>query len=71
MKTSNPASTNQQIFVKSKITSRRAVAPIVGTLLLSAIAVIGGVLVFSLSQDSFASSQVMMAMKFYLKIAAE
>lgn len=58
MKTSNPASTNQQIFVKSKITSRSAVAPIVGTLLLSAIAVIGGVLVFSFSQDSFASSQV-------------
>lgn len=58
MKTSNPTFANQQILVKSKIVPRRAVAPIVGTLLLVAIAVVGGVLVFSFSQDSFASSQV-------------
>ena len=48
----------QQIFTKSKIASRRAVAPIVGTLLLAAIAVVGGIMVFSLSQESFASSQI-------------
>ena len=48
----------QQKFLKSQIASRRAVAPIVGTLLLAAIAVVGGVVVFSFSQESFASSQV-------------
>lgn len=58
MKTSNPESANTQIFVKPKIASRRAVAPVVGTLLLIAIAVVGGVMVFSFSQESFASSQV-------------
>ncbi|NIM26130.1 MAG: hypothetical protein GTN35_03905 [Nitrososphaeria archaeon] len=48
----------QQIFPKTKIASRRAVAPVVATLLLAAIAVVGGVVVFSFSQESFASSQV-------------
>jgi archaeal type IV pilus assembly protein PilA len=41
-----------------KMTSRRAVAPIIATLLLVAIAVVGGSIVFVFSQGFFSSAQV-------------
>jgi flagellin-like protein len=43
---------------KQKMTSRRAVAPIIATLLLVAIAVVGGSIVFVFSQGFFSSAQV-------------
>jgi flagellin-like protein len=43
---------------KPKMTSRRAVAPIIATLLLVAIAVVGGSIVFVFSQGFFSSAQV-------------
>ncbi|EPA05276.1 archaellin/type IV pilin N-terminal domain-containing protein [Candidatus Nitrosarchaeum limnium] len=46
------------ITSKQKMTSRRAVAPIIATLLLVAIAVVGGSIVFVFSQGFFSSAQV-------------
>jgi len=43
---------------QQKMTSRRAVAPIIATLLLVAIAVVGGSIVFVFSQGFFSSAQV-------------
>jgi len=43
---------------KYKLTSRRAVAPVIATLLLVAIAVVGGSIVFVFSQGFFSSAQV-------------
>jgi len=43
---------------KQKMTSRRAVAPVIATLLLVAIAVVGGSIVFVFSQGFFSSAQV-------------
>ncbi|MFB5609395.1 MAG: archaellin/type IV pilin N-terminal domain-containing protein [Nitrosarchaeum sp.] len=43
---------------KQKMTSRRAVAPIIATLLLVAIAVVGGSIIFVFSQGFFSSAQV-------------
>ncbi len=43
---------------KYKMTSRRAVAPVIATLLLVAIAVVGGSIVFVFSQGFFSSAQV-------------
>ncbi len=43
---------------QSKMTSRRAVAPVIATLLLVAIAVVGGSIVFVFSQGFFSSAQV-------------
>jgi len=43
---------------QSKLTSRRAVAPVIATLLLVAIAVVGGSIVFVFSQGFFSSAQV-------------
>ncbi len=42
----------------SKLTSRRAVAPVIATLLLVAIAVVGGSIVFVFSQGFFSSAQI-------------
>ena len=44
--------------LQSKLTSRRAVAPVIATLLLVAIAVVGGSIVFVFSQGFFSSAQV-------------
>jgi flagellin-like protein len=43
---------------QQKMTSRRAVAPIIATLLLIAIAVVGGSIIFVFSQGFFSSAQV-------------
>jgi flagellin-like protein len=43
---------------QNKLTSRRAVAPVIATLLLVAIAVVGGSIVFVFSQGFFSSAQV-------------
>jgi len=43
---------------KNKIASRRAVSPIIATLLLVAIATVGGSTVFVFSQDAFSTSQI-------------
>ena len=43
---------------KYKLTSRRAVAPVIATLLLVAIAVVGGSIVFVFSQGFFSSAQI-------------
>ncbi len=43
---------------KQKLTSRRAVAPVIATLLLVAIAVVGGSIIFVFSQGFFSSAQV-------------
>jgi flagellin-like protein len=43
---------------KQKMTSRRAVAPIIATLLLVAIAVVGGSIIFVFSQGFFSAAQV-------------
>ncbi|MHA7647124.1 archaellin/type IV pilin N-terminal domain-containing protein [Nitrosopumilus sp. S4] len=43
---------------QQKMTSRRAVAPVIATLLLVAIAVVGGSIVFVFSQGFFSSAQV-------------
>ena len=43
---------------KNKLTSRRAVAPVIATLLLVAIAVVGGSIVFVFSQGFFSQAQV-------------
>ena len=50
--------TNKLFTSKNKITSRRAVSPIIATLLLVAIAVVGGSGVFAFSEYYFSSSQV-------------
>jgi len=42
----------------NKLTSRRAVAPVIATLLLVAIAVVGGSIVFVFSQGFFSSAQI-------------
>ncbi|MEM2786182.1 MAG: archaellin/type IV pilin N-terminal domain-containing protein [Candidatus Nitrosotenuis sp.] len=42
----------------TRLHSRRGVAPIIATLLLVAIAVVGGAIVFAYSQNFFSSSQV-------------
>ena len=42
----------------NKLTSRRAVAPVIATLLLVAIAVVGGSIIFVFSQGFFSSAQV-------------
>jgi flagellin-like protein len=48
-----------KLFIsKNKITSRRAVSPIIATLLLVAIAVVGGSGVFAFSEEYFGSSQI-------------
>jgi flagellin-like protein len=44
--------------LQSKMTSRRAVAPVIATLLLVAIAVVGGSIVFVFSQGFFSQAQV-------------
>ena len=44
--------------VQRKMTSRRAVAPIIATLLLVAIAVVGGSIIFVFSQGFFSAAQV-------------
>jgi len=46
------------ITSKQQMTSRRAVAPVIATLLLVAIAVVGGSIVFVFSQGFFSSAQV-------------
>ena len=43
---------------KQKLTSRKAVAPVIATLLLVAIAVVGGSIVFVFSQGFFSSAQI-------------
>ena len=43
---------------RNKLTSRRAVAPVIATLLLVAIAVVGGSIVFVFSQGFFSSAQI-------------
>ncbi len=43
---------------QNKMTSRRAVAPVIATLLLVAIAVVGGSIVFVFSQGFFSSAQI-------------
>jgi len=49
----------QQLQTKNqKMTSRRAVAPVIATLLLVAIAVVGGSIIFVFSQGFFSSAQV-------------
>ncbi len=54
-----PNHVNNKLFTsKNKITSRRAVSPIIATLLLVTIAVVGGSGVFAFSEDYFSSSQV-------------
>ncbi len=47
-----------KIQSKYKLTSRRAVAPVIATLLLVAIAVVGGSIVFVFSQGFFSSAQI-------------
>ncbi len=49
---------NKLFTSKNKVTSRRAVSPIVATLLLVAIAVVGGSGVFAFSEESFGSSLI-------------
>ncbi len=49
---------NKLFTSKNKIISRRAVSPIIATLLLVAIAVVGGSGVFAFSENSFSSSQI-------------
>jgi len=44
--------------IEQKMTSRRAVAPIIATLLLVAIAVVGGSIIFVFSQGFFSSAQI-------------
>ena len=43
---------------KNEITSRRAVAPVIATLLLVAIAVVGGSIIFVFAQDYYAATQI-------------
>ena len=43
---------------KEHLTSRRAVAPVIATLLMVAIAVVGGTIIFVFSQGFFSSSQI-------------
>jgi len=43
---------------QQKLTSRRAVAPVIATLLLVAIAVVGGAIIFVFSQGFFSSAQI-------------
>ena len=47
-----------KLHTKNKMTSRRGVAPVIATLLLVAIAVVGGSIVFVFSQGFFSSAQV-------------
>jgi len=46
------------VLNKNKITSRRAVAPVIATLLLVAIAVVGGSMIFVFAQDNISETQV-------------
>ena len=48
----------QLMSKETKLTSRRAVAPVIATLLLVAIAVVGGSIVFVFSQGFFSSAQI-------------
>jgi len=45
-------------YTQNKMTSRRAVAPVIATLLLVAIAVVGGSIIFVFSQGFFSSAQI-------------
>ena len=47
-----------KLHAKNKMTSRRAVAPVIATLLLVAIAVVGGSIIFVFSQGFFSSAQI-------------
>ena len=47
-----------KLHTKNKMTSRRAVAPVIATLLLVAIAVVGGSIIFVFSQGFFSSAQI-------------
>jgi len=47
-----------KLHTKNKIISRRAVAPVIATLLLVAIAVVGGSIIFVFSQGFFSSAQI-------------
>jgi len=47
-----------KLHTKNKLTSRRAVAPVIATLLLVAIAVVGGSIIFVFSQGFFSSAQI-------------
>ena len=47
-----------KLHTKNKLTSRRGVAPVIATLLLVAIAVVGGSIVFVFSQGFFSSAQI-------------
>ncbi len=44
---------NKLFTSKNKMTSRRAVAPVIATILMVAIAVVGGGMIFAFSEDSF------------------
>ena len=43
---------------KERLTNRRAVAPVIATLLMVAIAVVGGTIIFVFSQGFFSQSQI-------------
>jgi flagellin-like protein len=47
-----------KLHTNNKLTSRRAVAPVIATLLLVAIAVVGGSIIFVFSQGFFSSAQI-------------
>jgi len=47
-----------KLHTKNKMTSRKAVAPVIATLLLVAIAVVGGSIIFVFSQGFFSSAQI-------------
>ena len=47
-----------KLHTKNRMTSRRAVAPVIATLLLVAIAVVGGSIIFVFSQGFFSSAQI-------------
>jgi flagellin-like protein len=47
-----------KLHTKQQMTSRRAVAPVIATLLLVAIAVVGGSIIFVFSQGFFSSAQI-------------
>jgi flagellin-like protein len=47
-----------KLHTKNRMASRRGVAPVIATLLLVAIAVVGGSIVFVFSQGFFSSAQI-------------
>jgi len=47
-----------KLHTKNRMTSKRAVAPVIATLLLVAIAVVGGSIIFVFSQGFFSSAQI-------------